>query len=75
MVRNRIRRRIREAYRLSESSYALGYDIVVVARHRAAEATFQEIQDCLLKQSEKLGLIRKEQPHEEATSLPDTVLP
>ena len=75
VVRNRIRRRIREAYRLSESSYALGYDIVVVARHRAAEATFQEIQDCLMKQSEKLGLIRKEQPHEEATSLPDTVLP
>ncbi len=75
VVRNRIRRRIREAYRLSESSYALGYDIVIVARHRAAEADFREIQDCLLTQFEKLGLIRKEKPHEEEPSVADSVLP
>lgn len=75
VVRNRIRRRIREAYRLSESSYVLGYDIVIVARHRAAEADFQEIRDCLLTQFEKLGLIRKEKPHEENTSVADSVLP
>lgn len=75
VVRNRIRRRIREAYRLSESSYALGYDIVIVARHRAADADFQEIQGCLLKQFEKLGLIRKEMACEEASSVADPVLP
>ena len=75
VVRNRIRRRIREAYRLSESSYALGYDIVIVARHRAAEAEFKEIQECLLTQFEKLGLIRKEKPREEVPSVADSVLP
>lgn len=74
VVRNRIRRRIREAYRLSESSYALGYDIVIVARHRAADASFHEIQDCLMKQFGKLGLIRKELPHEEPSSVADSIL-
>lgn len=59
VVRNRIRRRIREAYRLSESSFICGYDIVIVARHRAAEGDFHAISDCLMKQMEKLGLVRK----------------
>jgi ribonuclease P protein component len=75
VVRNRIRRRIREAYRLSESAYVLGYDIVVVARHRAVDASFQEIQDCLLQQFDKLGLIRKEEPHEASASVAHPVLP
>ena len=37
VVRNRIRRRIREAYRLSEAEYQRGYDIVVVARSRGCK--------------------------------------
>lgn len=75
VVRNRIRRRIREAYRLSESSYALGYDIVVVARHRAADADFREIESCLHTQFRKLGIMGKETPHEEDPSVADSVLP
>lgn len=75
VVRNRIRRRIREAYRLSEHSYVLGYDIVVVARHRAVDASYQEIAECLSKQMGKLGLLRKEQSHEAANAVSDPVLP
>ena len=60
VVRNRIRRRIREAYRLSESSFICGYDLVIVARHRAAEGEFRDISDCLMQQMEKLGLVKKE---------------
>ena len=75
VVRNRVRRRIREAYRLSESEYRRGYDIVVVARTRAAEATYREIADCLKKQSERLGLIRKEEPREDHPAVDDPVLP
>lgn len=75
VVRNRIRRRIREAYRLSEERFALGYDIVVVARHGAVNAGFQEISACLLKQMRKLGLVRKETEHETAPAGPDPVLP
>ena len=36
--RNRMRRRIREAYRLQESQFAPGYDIVIVARSRCCFA-------------------------------------
>lgn len=75
VVRNRIRRRIREAYRLSEERYVLGYDIVVVARHRAVDADYQEIAQCLAKQMEKLGLIRKETTHEAADAVSNPGLP
>lgn len=75
VVRNRIRRRIREAYRLSESSYIRGYDIVVVARSRSADASYHEIAADLLKQSEKLGLIRKDVQHEDSAPVADPVLP
>ena len=75
VVRNRIRRRIREAYRLSEQSYVLGYDIVVVARHRAVDASYQEIAQCLAHQMSKLGLIRKERTDEAADAVSDPVLP
>ena len=75
VTRNRIRRRIREAYRLSEYRYRKGYDIVVVARSRAAEADYREIAECLLRQSEKLGLIRKEAPHEAPAPAPDPGVP
>ena len=75
VVRNRIRRRIREAYRLSESEYRRGYDIVVVARSRAADASYREIADCLRKQSERLGLIRKEERRETHPAVDDPVLP
>ena len=74
VVRNRVRRRIREAYRLSELSYIQGYDIVVVARGKAADATYQDIAACLYKQSAKLGLIRKELTGEECPSMADPVL-
>ena len=75
VVRNRIRRRIREAYRLSEQRYLRGYDIVVVARGRAADASYQEIAGCLLAMSQKLGLIRRETDHETAPAVADPVLP
>ena len=35
--RNRLRRRLREIYRLHEGQFARGYDIVVVARQREDE--------------------------------------
>ena len=38
VVRNKIRRRLREIYRLHESRFLPGYDIVVVARSKAVTA-------------------------------------
>ncbi len=75
VVRNKVRRRIREAYRLSEHSYLRGYDIVVVARGRAAGASYQEIAGCLWAMSQKLGLTGKEKRHEAAAAVAHPVLP
>ncbi|MBQ7229719.1 MAG: ribonuclease P protein component, partial [Oscillospiraceae bacterium] len=39
-IRNRIRRRVREVYRLNEDRFQSGWDIVVVARSKALDAPF-----------------------------------
>ena len=54
--RNRVRRRIREAYRLNEGRFAAGYDIVIVARVRAKSGTFKQITGALLSLGETLKL-------------------
>ena len=44
VVRNRLRRRLREIYRLHESRFQPGWDIVVVARSRAVDAPYQKLE-------------------------------
>lgn len=56
--RNRIRRRIRELYRLHEDRIPTGYDIVVVARTRAIYARYPELETSFLQLMRKLGLLR-----------------
>ena len=48
VVRNRTRRRIKEAYRIHEGAFLPGYDIVVVARVRAAHSRYRELERSLL---------------------------
>ena len=59
--RNRVRRLIREAYRLSEEKIKPGYDLVVVARVRACTATYRDIETALLGLCEKLKILRGEE--------------
>ncbi len=59
VVRNKVRRRLREAYRIHEAQILSGYDIVVVARVRAAHVRYRDIERNLLSALEKLGLFRK----------------
>lgn len=56
VVRNRVRRRLREVYRAQENALRAGYDIVVVARSAAVDAEFSELQRSFLQLTEKLGL-------------------
>ncbi len=56
VVRNKIRRRVREAYRIHEGQMTPGWDIVVVARTRAAFASYGEIERGLLSLLDKLGV-------------------
>ena len=53
VVRNRTRRRIKEAYRIHEGAFLPGYDIVVVARVRAAHSRYRELdaRSCLWRTS------------------------
>ena len=59
VIRNRTRRRIKEAYRTHEDRMVPGYDIVVVARVRASFACYQEVERHLLKAMDQLGLLEK----------------
>ena len=60
VVRNRVRRRLREAYRVNEDRFASGWDIVVVARVKAAHVPYRELERSLLRLADKLGLLRRE---------------
>ena len=57
VTRNRIRRRLREIYRLHEGEVKRGYDIVIVARHRASEADYHRLEKELLKTLGRLSLL------------------
>ncbi len=60
VVRNRVRRRLREIYRLNEDGLVSGSDVVVVARTRAASSDYRQLERSFLKLADKLGLIKKE---------------
>ena len=57
VVRNRVRRRLREVYRLHESRFLPGWDIVVVARGRAVDADFSDLTRAYLSLAKKAGLL------------------
>jgi len=71
VVRNRVRRRLREIYRLHEQEFRPGWDLVVVARSRAVDAPYKKLEGAYLSLAGKLDLLQKEEIHCE-TDLPDT---
>ena len=71
VVRNRVRRRLREIYRLHESQFRPGWDLVVVVRSRAVDAPYKNLEGAYLSLAGKLGLLREEETVHEA-DLPET---
>ena len=63
VVRNRVRRRLREVYRLNEARFQPGWDIVVVARSRALSADFGELTRSYLALAKKAGILRETDAH------------
>ena len=59
VVRNRVRRRLREIYRLNEAAFQPGWDIVVVARTRSIHADFSSLTEAYLQLAEKAGILRQ----------------
>ena len=60
-VRNRVRRRLREVYRLNEEKFLPGWDIVVVARTKSIEADFGDLTRAYLALAKKAGLLIPEE--------------
>lgn len=57
VVRNRVRRRLREIYRLNEEKFQPGWDIVVVARTKAVTADFGKLMEGYLALAKKAGIL------------------
>ena len=60
VVRNRVRRRLREVYRLNEELFAPGWDIVVVARSRCIDADFGKLTHAYLSLAQKAGVLKQQ---------------
>jgi len=61
-VRNRVRRRLREVYRLNEAKFKPGWDIVVVARSKAVDAPFDKLTASYLALAAKAGILGEDTP-------------
>lgn len=57
VVRNHVRRQIREIYRLNRDKLIPGRDIIVVARVRAVSAGYHAMERDYLRLCKKLGLL------------------
>ncbi|MFG6394146.1 MAG: ribonuclease P protein component [Lachnospiraceae bacterium] len=55
VIRHRVTRLIRESIRLNEEQFAIGYDIVIVARNTARGKEYKDIESAILH----LGRIHK----------------
>lgn len=64
VVRNRTKRLMRESLRLMEPKLNVGYDMIIVARNRAAGKTFAQISKDLEFSLRTLGIIGKKEKNE-----------
>lgn len=59
VTRNRIRRRLREIYRLNAPNLKKGYNIVVVARARSINGDYHKMEKAFLRAAKELGLLNE----------------
>ena len=55
--RNRVRRRLKEIYRLREADLKPGYDIVIIARSNSRFIKYSELEASVLLLLKKLGIL------------------
>ena len=56
VTRNRVKRLIRESYRLNEHRIKKGYDMILIARVRAKDSDYQSIESALIHLMKKVDL-------------------
>lgn len=59
IVRNKVKRRMKESYRLHSHKFKKGYDIVFLSRVKAKSANYKEIESALLHLGKLGGLLKK----------------
>lgn len=64
VVRNKLRRRLRAIYRLHESEFKTGFDIVVVCRAASVTASYQRLERDFMKLARRNKLLR-DKPRED----------
>lgn len=57
VIRHRIKRLVKEYYRLNETSFQKGFDIVVIARNAAKTADFEKIGKSVIKLAAMQGIL------------------
>jgi ribonuclease P protein component len=62
VVRNRVRRQLREIYRLNRDKLVPGRDIIIVARARGVSAGYHAMERDFLRTAKKLGLLKQDKP-------------
>ncbi len=65
VCRNRVRRRLREIYRLNETRLQKGLDVVVVARQKSPFVSYAELEKAFLFACSRLGILCDEPKSEE----------
>jgi len=59
-VRNRVRRRLREIYRLNEEAFIQGLEMVTVARVKAVKASYRQLEHSFMSACGKLGVLKEQ---------------
>jgi ribonuclease P protein component len=57
VIRNKVKRRIKECYRLNSYMIAKGYNIVFISRVKTSEATYKEIEKAMISLFKKAQII------------------
>ena len=59
VVRNRVKRRLREVWRLNDAQLKQGYDMILVGRGRSVKCPYREIEKAYLRAADELKLLEK----------------
>ena len=57
VIRNRVRRLIKESHRINSYRLKQGYDLVVIARTNAKNKSYQQIENSLINLFKKAGIL------------------
>ena len=60
VVRNRVRRQLREIYRLNKADMLPGYDVILVARVKAVRTPYRKLDSIYRHMAAELGLLTEE---------------